>query len=368
MCDGADELDHMVVARNHCGTTRKALLVVTTPGIDKAKVTEWLVANIDGVVPPFRYERITGGRSNLTFRVTDAEGRRLALRRPPLGETVATAHDMAREHRIISAVGRTAVPVPPALGLCTDPEVSRLPFYVMGFVEGTVLEEPKQVEALSPGTRTALAEDLIDTLADLHLVDVDAVGLGDFARRDGYIERQLKRWSSQWDGSTRIDQIPAMREVEHWLRERAPVQQRTSIVHGDYRFGNCMVDPEAGRIAAVLDWELCTLGDPLADVAYLGMQWGEPGRPSPIDPASGDAFPPYGDLVDRYAERTGLDVSDLGYYSTFSAWRGAVISEGVYTRYLAGATGDDDDAVVARFRDGVVHLAEVAMSHLRRTA
>jgi aminoglycoside phosphotransferase (APT) family kinase protein len=333
---------------------------VTTPGIDKAKVTEWLVANIDGVVPPLRFERITGGRSNLTFRVTDAQGRRLALRRPPLGETLATAHDMAREHRVITAMGRTPVPVPPTLGLCTDPGVSRLPFYVMGFVDGTVLDEPKQIEALAPGMRTLLAEDLIDTLADLHLVDVDAVGLGDFARRDGYVERQLKRWSSQWDGSTRIAEIPTMREVEQWLRARVPVQQRTSIVHGDYRFGNCMVDPDAGRIVAVLDWELCTLGDPLADVASLGMQWG--------DAAPADAFPAFGDLVERYAERTGLDVSELGYYSTFSAWRGAVISEGVYTRYLAGATGDDDDAVVARFRDGVVQLAEVAMSHLRRTA
>ena len=349
----------MVVARISCGLQGRRSLVVTTPGIDKVKVTEWLVANIDGVVPPFRYERMTGGRSNLTFRVTDAAGRRLALRRPPLGETLATAHDMAREHRVISAVGRTTVPVPPALGLCTDPAVSRLPFYVMGFVDGTVLEAPKQIEALAPGTRTALAEGLVDTLADLHLVDVDAVGLGDFARRDGYVERQLKRWSSQWDGSTRIDQIPTMREVEHWLRDRVPVQQRTSIVHGDYRFGNCMVDPDAGRITAVLDWELCTLGDPLADVAYLGMQWDEP--------ASGDAFPPFGALVERYAARTGLDLSDLGYYYTFSAWRGAVISEGVYTRYLAGATGDDDDAIVARFRDGVVHLAEVAMHHLRRT-
>ena len=341
---------------------------MTTPGIDKVKVTEWLVEHIDGVVPPFRYERITGGRSNLTFRVTDAAGRRLALRRPPLGETLASAHDMGREHRIISAVGRTRVPVPPALGLCLDPAVSRLPFYVMGFVDGTVLEQPKQVEALSPEIRTLLAEDLIDTLAELHLVDIDAVDLGDFARRDGYIERQLKRWSSQWAASTRVDQIPAVGEVEQWLRERAPVQQRASIVHGDYRFGNCMVDPDTGRIAAVLDWELCTLGDPLADVAYLGMQWGEPGRPSPIDPASGDAFPPFRDLVDRYADRTGLDLSDLGYYYAFSAWRGAVISEGVYTRYLAGATGDDDDAVVARFRDGVVQLADVALGHLRRMA
>jgi aminoglycoside phosphotransferase (APT) family kinase protein len=144
------------------------------------------------------------------------------------------------------------------------------------------------------------------------------------------------------------------------------VQQRTSIVHGDYRFGNCMVDLDTHRISAVLDWELCTLGDPLADVAYLGMQWGEPDRPSSIDPASADAVPPFRDLVERYTARTGLDLSDLGYYYTFSAWRAAVISEGVYTRYLAGATGDDDDAVVARFRDGVVQLAEVAVGHLRR--
>jgi aminoglycoside phosphotransferase (APT) family kinase protein len=342
-------------------------VVVTTPGIDKRKVTDWLTANIGNVVPPFRFERITGGRSNLTFRITDDTGRRLVLRRPPLGETLASAHDMGREHRIISAVGRTTVPVPPALGLCLDETVNRLPFYVMEFVEGAVLEDPKQVEALPPGTRSALALDLADTLAELHLVDVDDVGLGDFARRDGYIERQLKRWSSQWANSTRVDEIPAIGEVERRLRARVPVQQRTSIVHGDYRFGNCMVDLDAGRIAAVLDWELCTLGDPLADVAYLGMQWGDPGTPSPIEPTSGAGFPPYSDLLDRYAGRTGLDLSDLAYYYAFSAWRGAIISEGVYTRYLAGATGDDDEVVLAQFRDGTRRLADLAVDHLLRS-
>ena len=232
------------------------------------------------------------------------------LRRPPLGHVLATAHDMAREFRIIAAVGTTAVPVPPALGLCTDVDVNGAPFYVMGHVEGVVLDSPEKAALLDPATRGKASEDLIDVLADLHDVDVDAVGLGDLAKREGYIERQLKRWTTQWANS-KTRELPAIDEVAERLAARLPVQRGAVIAHGDYRFGNCLTDPDVGRIAAVLDWELCTLGDPLADVGYLGVYWTDPGSSTGRhnDPSGAEGFPTYAELLERYAARTGRDLS-----------------------------------------------------------
>src|SRR5262245_55248387 len=232
-------------------------------GIDTERVSAWLEEHVEGAVSPFQFELIAGGHSNLTFKATDANGWRLVVRRPPLGHVLATAHDMAREHRVVSAVGHTSVPVAPTFGLCEDPDVNGAPFYVMGFVDGVVLDNREKAEALRPDVRQQLAEHLIDVMADLHAVDVDAVGLGDFGRRDGYIDRQLKRWSKQWEAS-KTRELPAIEEVGRRLQRRVPVQQGSGIVHGDYRLGNCLVDPEVGRIEAVLDWELSTLGDPLA--------------------------------------------------------------------------------------------------------
>src|SRR5262245_37355920 len=187
-------------------------------GIDEEKVGAWLADNIDGVSAPFTFELIAGGRSNLTFRATDANGAELVVRRPPLGHVLASAHDMAREHRLISAVGTTSVPVPPALGLCTDESVNGAPFYVMGFVDGVVLDSPDRAKAMELDARRAAGLDLIDVLADLHAVDVDAVGLGDLARHGGYVERQLKRWSTQWANS-KTRELPVIDEIERRLRE-----------------------------------------------------------------------------------------------------------------------------------------------------
>ncbi len=338
-------------------------------GIDVPRVSRWLDEHIDGVSGPYSFDIIAGGRSNLTFTVTDAAGTRVVLRRPPTGAVLATAHDMAREHRIISAVGLTDVPVPPALGLCTDTEVNGAPFYVMGYVDGVVLDGPERAEAMPPDLRRAAAEHLIDVLADLHAVDVDAVGLGDLARRHGYIERQVKRWSTQWEQS-KTRELPAIEEVARRLGERIPEQHGVSIAHGDYRFGNCLVDTSIGRVAAVLDWELCTLGDPLADVGYLGVYWADPGteQARPNDPTGIDGFPTYAELVDRYATRTGRDVGQIDYYRAFAAWRLAVISEGVYARFLQGAMGAQqiDDATLDAFRSGTERLAEDALDAMRR--
>ena len=325
----------------------------------------WIVDHVADTVAPFTFELIAGGRSNLTFKIVDGEGRRLVLRRPPLGHVLATAHDMAREHRLIAAVGLTDVPVPPALALCTDESVNGAPFYIMGFVDGEVLDSAEKAALLAPEVRRAAAFDLIDVLAALHAVDVDAVGLGDLARRDGYVERQLKRWSTQWVNS-KTRELPAVEEVEQGLRKLIPPQQGSAIVHGDYRLGNCLTDPVEGRINAVLDWELCTLGDPLADVGYLGVYWSDDGAlpRRGTDPTAAGGFPAYGEIVQRYAERTGRDVSEIEYYRAFAAFRLAVISEGVYARYLHGQMADDG-ADVDMFKRNVEDLAEGALQALR---
>ena len=334
-------------------------------GLDLPKVTAWLLDNIADVEAPFAVELIAGGRSNLTFRVVDATGREMVLRRPPLGHVLATAHDMAREHRIIAAVGKTSVPVPPALGLCTDPEVNGAPFYVMGFVDGVVLDSAERAAMLPQHLRVPASEHLIDVLADLHAVDIDAVGLGDLAKREGYIERQVRRWSSQWENS-KTRELPAIDEVARCLGERIPKQQGVAIAHGDYRFGNCLTDTATGRINAVLDWELCTLGDPLADVGYIGVYWSD-GSDSALranDPTPAGGFLSYTALIDRYARRTGRDLSDIGYYVAFSCWRLAVISEGVYARYLHGAMGDQG-LDLAPMKAGAEGLAERALAAVR---
>jgi aminoglycoside phosphotransferase (APT) family kinase protein len=210
----------------------------------------------------------------------------------------------------------------------------------MGFVDGVVLDSPERASALDPSLRGTASDDLIDVLADLHAVDIDAIGLGDLARRDGYVERQLKRWTTQWANS-KTRELAAIDEVAARLAERIPVQQGVAIAHGDYRFGNCLTDTAVGRINAVLDWELCTLGDPLADVGYLRVYWADPGQTGRNnDPTSAGGFPTYADLLERYATRTGRDVSGIDYYVAFASWRLAVISEGVYARYLHGAMGD----------------------------
>lgn len=337
-------------------------------GVDVDRVSRWLTANIDRATGPFTFALITGGRSNLTFLVTGADGQRMVLRRPPLGHVLATAHDMAREHRILAAVGRTSVPVPAVLGLCEAASVNGAPFYVMDMVDGVVLDEPAKAALLPLELRRQASEHLVDVLADLHAADVDEIGLGDLARRDGYVERQVKRWTTQWQNSKTRD-VAAVDAVAALLAERIPEQRGVSVAHGDYRFGNCIVDVEAGRVAAVLDWELCTLGDPLADLGYLGVYWADAdGRARPNDPTSEPGFPTFAEVVDRYATRTGRDVAGIDFYVAFSCWRLAVISEGVYARHLQGAMGGHHDpATIEQFNAATVELAERALAALHES-
>jgi aminoglycoside phosphotransferase (APT) family kinase protein len=316
-------------------------------GIDRSQVSDWFVENIPGVSLPLRFQLITGGRSNLSYRVVDDAGTAYVLRRPPTGHLLPTAHDMGREYRIIAAMGPAGVPVPTAFGLCTDSEVTGAPFYVMDFADGYVLRNEDEVVAhLDEPTRGVVTTSLVDTLAQIHSLDVDQIGLGDLSRREGYIARQLKRWYAQYC-SARDEQsgpsVEAIDRVHEELQNRIPEQGPATVVHGDYRLDNTVIGDD-GSVVAVLDWELCTLGDPLADLAGLLAYWVEPGEPSPLG-ASATSAPGFGSrelVAARYAEVSGRDISQLAYYASFAYWKLACILEGVYTRYLAGAMGDGD--------------------------
>jgi aminoglycoside phosphotransferase (APT) family kinase protein len=342
-------------------------VLAVVEGIDVAPVSAWLEQHVAGATGPFTFERIGGGRSNLTFAVTGGTGRRFVLRRPPLHHVLATAHDMTREYRAISAIGPTAVPVPGALGLCTDNAVNGAPFYVMTLVEGAVVDSIASAQTISRSARATMAADLADVLGELHRLDVDAVGLGDFARREGYIDRQIARWSKQWNESRTRD-LPAVDDVAARLARRVPAQQGVAVVHGDYRFGNCIADPSTGAIRAVLDWELCTLGDPLADVGYVGAHWaGDGGRGRHNDPTGAGGFGTFDDFLGRYAKHSPRDLAAIDFYVGFQLWRTAIILEGVYARYLGGAYGGQQlGAELDILRDAPVELVELAQAALAR--
>ena len=319
------------------------------PGIRRDAVEKWVSAHVDGVEVPLTFTRIKGGHSNLTYEVTAADGRRLVLRRPPLGELLPTAHDMTREWRFISAFHPTPVPVPPPLAYCEDHDVIGAPFYVMSFVEGHVMHDATVAEEHYDETgRRAAGESFIEVLADMHSFDPDDIGLSDIARKEGYIARQLKRWYSQWNAS-KTRELPAVDEVHDRLSAQIPDQGPARVVHGDYRLGNCITSFE-GRITAVLDWEIATLGDPLADVGYVLHSWPEPGEAGPahrMSPTVVEGFPTRAELTQRYAARSGRDLSNIDFYVAFSHWKSACIVEGVYARYLHGAldtTGVNVDA------------------------
>ncbi|MDA8267477.1 MAG: phosphotransferase family protein [Actinomycetota bacterium] len=337
-------------------------------GIDIGPVTAWFEANVDGVVPPLDFTLIAGGRSNLTFAVADAAGHRYALRRPPISHVLPTAHDMAREHRVMSALGPTAVPVPATFGLCTDVAVTGSPFYVMELVDGHILRDTATVEqVLDMAGRWHAGLSLADTLAALHDVDVDAVGLGDFARHDGYIDRQLRRWIGQFRGSVVPgEELPDVVESVHdRLAASVPPQQGTAIVHGDYRLDNVVLGDD-GSVRAVLDWEICTLGDPLADLGLLLVYWTDPGDEAAlagVTPTAVPGFPSRQEIADRYAAGSGRDIGTLDFYVAFGYWKLACILQGVYARYAGGAAAGDRTSVDT-FATSATTLAERASAVL----
>jgi aminoglycoside phosphotransferase (APT) family kinase protein len=344
--------------------------VAAPQGIEREAVEAWFEQHVAGVQLPLVFERISGGHSNLTYGVTDTSGRRWALRRPPLGKRLGSAHDMAREHKVVSALGPTPVPVAPVVGLCEDESVNGAPFYVMEFVEGPILRGLAEAEAFpEKADRRAIGERVADTLVGIHAVDPDAAGLGDLGRKEDYVARQLHRWQGQWEKS-KTRELPAIDAVHERLAARIPVQGPATIVHGDYRLDNMILTP-AGEVAAVVDWELCTLGDPLADVGLLMVYWpqrGEDGE-GPIalgQPANlAPGFPTRDQLRRRYAERSGRDLSQLGFFVALGYWKLAIILEGVYARYAAGQYGKVDPGI-EHFARLVERLAEAAEAAERR--
>jgi aminoglycoside phosphotransferase (APT) family kinase protein len=334
--------------------------VQATEGIDRAGVEGWFEENVPGAKPPLSFERISGGRSNLTFAVRDTEGRAWALRRPPLGKRLGSAHDMGREHRVISALQATPVPVPPVVGLCEDDAVNGAPFYVMGFVEGPILRSTDDAKRFDEGDRRAIGERVVDTLVVIHEVDPDAVGLGELGRKEAYVERQLRRWHGQWEKS-KTRELRTVDDVHERLSARVPDQGPATIVHGDYRLDNMILSP-SGEVAAVVDWELCTLGDPLADVGMLLVYWSEEGddfmplfAPATIAPG----FRTRDEVRARYAERSGRDLGQIDFFVALAYWKLAIILQGVYARYASGQYGKADEGF-QEFAKIVERLADAA--------
>lgn len=338
-------------------------------GIRAEPLDRWFAANVEGASTPLQFSLIAGGHSNLTYRVDDAAGHTFVLRRPPTGAVIATAHDMAREHRIISALAGTDVPVPKALGLCEDVTVNDAPFYVMDYVEGLVLNDPAQTaQQLPEANRAKLGDDVVRVLAALHRIAPADVGLGDLGRTEAYLERQLKRWRGQWE-KTKTRELAAMDEVFDGLTRLQPDQIGAGIVHGDYRLGNMLVSPE-GQVKAVLDWELCTLGDPMADLGYVMNNWAEPGEVGPDGQAAATfptvcgGFQTRRAFLDAYEAATGRDTSLIDYYRAFQYWRLAAIVEGVLARYLKGVMGNAANTDL--FKDQVDSLAASAVAMLEQ--
>lgn len=311
------------------------------PGVDLAALTTWLRGTRPDLLAdgPLRAALIAGGRSNLTYRV---DGGRVpfVLRRPPLGHVLATAHDMGREYRVVSALAGSAVPVPEALALCADDAVLGAPFYLMGLVDGRVLRDTGDLAGLSADGVRALGGALVDVLADLHLLDVEAHGLADFGRPDGYLERQVRRWGRQLDSSRSRD-VAGIEDLRAGLAAAVPVSPAPTVIHGDYRLDNVMVAPDdLRRVVAVLDWEMATLGDPLADLGLLVVYRNRPSTPGdPVsDAMAAPGFPTADELVAHYARRTGTDVSDLSWYAALGFFKLAVVLEGIHYRFVQGQT------------------------------
>lgn len=345
---------------------------VDIPGIDVAPVTAWLAANVADSAPPFTFDLIAAGGSNLTFRLFDSESRQWALRRPPVGSALATAHDMDREWRIMAALGEASdVPVPDMVAFCDDHSVNGADFYVMGFVEGLILRDQESAAAMTPKQAEIATQSLLDVQIAFHTLDLDDVGLGDLGRREDYVGRQLKRWRRQVE-TAGVREVPLLIELHERLNAAKPPEVAApALAHGDYRFDNTVLN-EQWKIAAVLDWELCTTGNPIADFAWSLQYWADPGDEMSFltdPPTLQDCFVRRQEVADRYAAQSGFDLSDLPYYAVFSWWKQACIVEGAYARRLKGmsggmaTTGDVHD--IARRVDAMLdHAADMAVGVL----
>jgi aminoglycoside phosphotransferase (APT) family kinase protein len=314
---------------------------VPPEGVDVAALRPWFADHVDGATgAPLDAELIAGGRSNLTYVISDGT-HDWVLRRPPLAHVVETAHDMRREYRVLAGLAGTRVPVPRVHAYHGDDDLIGAPFYVMERVEGRVLRTKAEMATLTPPEARACSERLVDVLAALHSVDYAAVGLADFGRPDGFLARNVARWGKQWKAN-KTRELPALDELGRRLDAALPASGPPAIVHGDYRLDNTMLaadDPS--RIVAVLDWEMSTLGDPLTDVGLLLVYWGG-GEQLTTLTAQGVAdlpgFLSRDEVVARYAERSGRSVEHLDFYVCFAMYKLAIIVEGIHARYLLGKT------------------------------
>ncbi|SDH12317.1 phosphotransferase family protein [Pseudonocardia oroxyli] len=343
---------------------------VSTDPVPAAALAEWLRAEVPSIPTPVQVRRISGGHSNLTYRITDAAGTDWALRRPPTGGVLATAHDMSREWRFIAALADTPVPVAPAVAYCADHDVLGADFFLMGFVEGVVPGDVEAGAAMPEEIRRAAGLACAEVLAALHAVEPDAVGLGELRRPGSYLERQLRRWHRQAHDSA-VEDLALIDEGHRLLVEGMPAVEETTIAHGDYRPGNLSFGPD-GSIGAIFDWELATLGEPLADLGYLLASWGRPGDAVPeitSGPTTLPGWPERDEVLARYVERSGRGdriAAESSYWEAFARWRSACIGAGVYTRYAAGHMGEGAESPeVARTRlVGLEAQARAAVSLL----
>lgn len=315
----------------------------SVPGFEAERFENWLASRVDGFTPPFSISALSGGRSNLTAMITDAAGRRLVARRPPIHGVLPSAHDMEREYRIQHALHDSGVPVPGMVGLETDPAVLGAPFYVMDFVEGRVLRDVTDAACLTESVRKRIGFELSDTLQAIHDVDPHKVGL-DFVSDRPYLRRQLRTWIGQLEalGADDDERTGALIVLGHRLERDVPVQQKRCVVHGDFRLDNVVMSPE-GEVVVVLDWELWTVGDPLADLATFAIYWSQ--ADDAVLPLGSAAmllpgFASRDEVVERYRSATGLDLVRFTYYLAFATWRLATILEGVLQRQRSGSYGE----------------------------
>jgi aminoglycoside phosphotransferase (APT) family kinase protein len=326
--------------------------------LDESKLGDWLAERVSGFVGPFSIEKFAGGQSNPTYRIDAASGC-YVLRRKPFGPILPSAHAVEREHQLIAALHPTGFPVARPYGLCEEPEVIGAPFYVMEMVEGRTFWDGSLPDQ-TPAERTAIYEAIVDTLAALHSIDPVAAGLGDYGKPGNYFERQVARWSKQYRAS-QTDDLPEIERLIEWLPRTVPAQTRTSIVHGDFRIDNMIFAPAEPKVLAVLDWELSTLGDPLADFSYFLMSWvtapeGRSGVQGLTGPETG--IPTLEAIVARYCAATGRDgVPDLNWYFAYNLFRLAGIVQGIKKRMLDGNASSAQAARTVERLPGLVTAA-----------
>lgn len=344
--------------------------MTSPPGLDLEALAAYLAPRVGGIAGALRGEVIPGGRSNLTYIVDDGE-RRFVVRRPPLAHVLPTAHDMAREYRVLASLQGTGIPVPQVIALCEDDSVIGARFYVMEWIDGHVVRDALPAAFPdTPETRRAMSTALIDTLLQLHAIDPDAVGLSDFGHPDGFLARQVRRWWQQWEAS-KTRELPSIETLRRRLDETVPVPSAPGIVHGDYRLDNVMYAPaDPSRIVAVIDWEMCTIGDPLCDVGLLCVYWADDDSEAAARTLHGRAitvengFAKRADLLRDYAAGTQRDLTSLDWYIALGAYKLAIIAEGITARFLMGMTVGEGFETMGEMVPAIVESGLVALDKL----